>query len=210
MVKKKRTASSARWIAEHESDVYVRRARERGYRSRARFKLEALDARDRLLRPGMTVVDLGAAPGGWSQYVRPRLGAKGRLIALDVLPMEPLADVEFIHGDFGSAEVLAALEARVGKNTLDLVLSDMAPNISGISSVDQAAAMELAESTLDFARQHLRPDGALLVKVFSGEGCDAFIADVRRYFGKVVIRKPEASRARSRELYLLARNYRVV
>ncbi|TAM11408.1 MAG: 23S rRNA (uridine(2552)-2'-O)-methyltransferase RlmE [Nevskiaceae bacterium] len=210
MVKKKRTASSARWIAEHESDIYVRMARERNYRSRARFKLEELDARDHLLKPGMTVVDLGAAPGGWSQYARPRLGAKGRLVALDVLPMEPLAGVDFIEGDFRTDAVLAAFEACVGNAGVDLVLSDMAPNISGVTSADQAAAMELAELALDFACRHLCAQGALLMKLFSGEGCDAFVASVRQHFGKVVIRKPKASRARSRELYLLARSFRVV
>lgn len=207
---KKRTASSARWLAEHESDRYVQQARKRGYRSRARFKLEEIDTRDRILRPGMKVVDLGAAPGGWCQYVGQRVGRSGRVIALDILPMEPLPGVDFILGDFHSPAVLAELEARVAGAGVDLVLSDMAPNISGIAVVDQAASMALAELALVFACDHLHPGGSLLVKVFSGDGFDAYLEQTQRHFGRVVIRKPKASRPRSREQYLLAGNYRVV
>lgn len=207
---KKRTSSSARWLSEHETDPYVQQARKLGYRSRAVFKLKELQERDRLLRPGMTVVDLGAAPGGWSQYARPLLGSAGRLLALDILPMEPLPQVDFLCGDFREATVLEALEALVPPHSVDLVLSDMAPNISGIDVADQASAMGLSDLALDFARQRLKADGTLLVKVFQGDGFESFLKTLRAEFGKVLVRKPKASRPRSREVYLLARNYRVV
>lgn len=207
---KKRSSSSARWLAEHESDQYVLEARRLGYRSRAVFKLKEILERDRILKPGMVVVDLGAAPGGWSQYARPLLGPGGRLFALDILPMEPLSDVDFIEGDFREAEVLAALEAKLGGAAVDVVFSDMAPNLSGIDTADQAASIYLAELALEFALQWLKPNGSFLVKVFQGEGFEAYLKRVRESFGAVQIRKPKASRARSREVYLLARNRRVL
>lgn len=207
---RKRRASSARWLNEHESDPYVREARVRGYRSRARFKLEEIDRRDELVRGGMTVVELGAAPGGWCEYVRPRLGPSGRLVAVDLLPMQPIPGVEFLQGDFEEAALLAEVERRMGEAGVDLVLSDMAPNISGVTVADQAAAMRLAELAAAFARDHLKPGGALLVKVFEGDGLQEFVRELRAIFAKVAMRKPRASRARSRELYVLARNYRVV
>ena len=206
----KRSNSSSRWLAEHESDPYVLQARKLGYRSRAVFKLQEIIEKDRLARPGMLVVDLGAAPGGWSQYLRPLLGAKGRIIALDILPIEPIKDVEVLVGDFREDAVLQDLEARVGSQALDLVLSDIAPNLSGVDAADQAASIHLCELALDFARAHLRKGGALVVKVFQGEGFDGYLKACREAFDSVSIRKPRASRPRSREVYLVARNYRQV
>lgn len=207
---KKRSNSSARWLAEHENDPYVQQARKLGYRSRAVFKLKEIQEKDHILRPGQIVVDLGAAPGGWSQYARSLLGAKGRLIALDILPMEPVQGVEFIHGDFREDAVLKQLEDRVGTQAVDLVLSDMAPNISGIDAADQAASIYLCELALEFARAHLKPRGMLLTKVFQGEGFEAYLKALRQAFETVTIRKPKASRPRSREVYLLAKNFRAV
>jgi len=209
-VTQKRSNSSARWLAEHESDPYVQKARKLGYRSRAVFKLEELQERDRLLRPGMTVVDLGAAPGGWSQYARPLLGSKGRLIALDILPMEPLPEVDFILGDFREEPVLAELVQKVGQQPIDLVMSDMAPNLSGIDSADQAASIYLCDLALDFARTHLKTGGVFVIKIFQGEGFDDYLRQVRALFASVAIRKPKSSRPRSREVYLVARNYQPV
>jgi 23S rRNA (uridine2552-2'-O)-methyltransferase len=206
----KKKGSSRRWLAEHHADVYVRQARQSGYRSRAAFKLAQIQEKDRLLKPGMTVVDLGAAPGGWSQYAAELLRGSGRIIALDILPMEALPGVEFIQGDFREESVLLALQERLAGAQVDLVLSDMAPNISGVSAADQARAMHLAELALDFCGKALRPGGTLLIKLFQGEGFDDFLRTVRVAFEKVQIRKPDASRDRSRELYLLARNYRLV
>lgn len=206
----KRSSSSARWIAEHENDPYVKEARRLGYRSRATFKLKEIQEKDRLLKPGMVVVDLGAAPGGWSQLARPLLGPKGRLFALDILPMDPLPDVEMITGDFREPSVLEELEARVGPQAVDLVLSDMAPNVSGVGAADQAGSIGLCELAVDFARKHLKPDGAVLMKVFQGEGFDVFLKELRKGFKTVTIRKPKASRPRSREIYLLARSPRPV
>ncbi|HET7570805.1 MAG TPA: 23S rRNA (uridine(2552)-2'-O)-methyltransferase RlmE [Gammaproteobacteria bacterium] len=203
----KRTKSSRRWLAEHHSDAYVKRARQENRRSRAVFKLAELDEKYRLLKPGMTVVDLGAAPGGWSQYAAERVGRGGRVFALDLLEMPPLAGVDFIRGDFREPEPLAALKAALGGRPVDLVLSDMAPNISGVAAVDQPRAMVLAELAAEFAIEWLKPGGDFLVKVFQGEGFDAFVAGMRRQFGKVMVRKPDASRPRSREVYLLARLY---
>lgn len=207
---RKRSSSSSRWLAEHESDPYVQQARKLGYRSRAVFKLQEIQAKDHLLKPGMTVVDLGAAPGGWSQYGRPLLGPKGRMIALDILDMEPIADVDFILGDFREDAVLQELESRVGRHSVDLVLSDMAPNLSGVDAADQAATLYLCELALDFARGHLKPKGVFLAKVFQGEGFEPYLKMLRQSFEVVTIRKPKASRPRSREVYLLARNYRPV
>jgi 23S rRNA (uridine2552-2'-O)-methyltransferase len=207
---KKRTPSSKRWLAEHEADHYVQEARRLGYRSRAVFKLKEIQERDRILKPGMTVVDLGAAPGGWSQFARPLLGPKGRLVALDILPMDPVPEVEFICGDFREDSVLQQLEGLAAEQTVDLVLSDMAPNISGIDVADQAAAMYLAELALDFAGKRLKRGGGLVTKVFQGEGFEPYLKDLRGRFGNVQIRKPKASRPRSREVYLVARNYAVM
>lgn len=205
----RRSKSSARWLAEHFSDAYVQRAQREGWRSRAVFKLEEIDRRDRLFRPGMIVIDLGAAPGGWSQYAARRLGGQGRVLALDILPMDALAGVEFLQGDFTEAAVLEALLARLGGAQADLVMSDMAPNISGESAIDQPRAMYLAELALDLARRVLRPEGVFLTKAFQGEGYETFVRELRASFGSVAVRKPKASRARSREVYLLARNYRM-
>ncbi len=204
---RKRRGSSQRWLREHFDDPYVHRARREGYRSRAAFKLEAIDRRDGLLRPGMTVIDLGAAPGGWSQYAVRQMGSGGSVIALDVLPMEPLAGVEFVHGDFHEQVVSERLLALLGERRADLVMSDMAPNISGMKAIDQPRAIYLGELALLLAHEVLTPGGDLLVKAFQGEGFDAFLGTLRAGFGKVLIRKPESSRARSREVYLLARNY---
>ena len=199
-----RSKSSARWLREHFQDPYVRQAQAEGLRSRAAFKLTELIERDRLLRPGMTVVDLGAAPGGWTQVVREALGDRGRVIALDVLPMQGIAGVDVLQGDFRDATVLARLEALLAGSPVDLVLSDMAPNMSGVALVDQARAMELAELALEFSRRWLRPGGSLLVKLFKGVGFDDFVRNLRRDFERVSMRKPKASRARSREVYALA------
>ncbi len=203
-----RSKSSSRWLREHFDDPYVKRAQAEGLRSRAAYKLDELIERDRLLKPGMTVVDLGAAPGGWSQVVRQRLGDSGRLLALDILPMQGIAGVEFIEGDFREAEVLARLEVLLDGARADLVLSDMAPNMTGVASVDQARVMHLAELTADFCRGWLRPGGALLIKLFQGAGFDDYVRDLRRDFARVTMRKPKASRARSREVYALATGFR--
>ncbi|MEN1970846.1 23S rRNA (uridine(2552)-2'-O)-methyltransferase RlmE [Luteimonas sp. MJ204] len=199
-----RSRSSQRWLQEHFADPFVKKAQAEGMRSRAAYKLEELVDRDRLLRPGMTVVDLGAAPGGWSQWVRQALGDSGRVVALDILDMPPLAGVEFIHGDFREDVVLSQLESLLDGASVDLVLSDMAPNKSGVNAVDQPRAMYLAELAMDFADRHLRPDGAFLIKLFHGVGFDDYVRELRRRYAKVVIRKPAASRQRSPEVYALA------
>ena len=206
-----RSKSSQRWLKEHFSDPYVKKAQAEGMRSRAAYKLEELVARDRLLKPGMVVVDLGAAPGGWSQWVRQELGSQdqrnpGRVIALDILEMPPLAGVEFLHGDFREDAVLSTLEASLGGRQVDLVLSDMAPNKSGMDAVDQPRMMHLAELAMDFADHHLRPGGAFLIKLFHGTGFDDYVRELRRRYGKVAIRKPAASRKRSSEVYALAQD----
>jgi 23S rRNA (uridine2552-2'-O)-methyltransferase len=209
-VSQKRRPSSARWLAEHREDPYVREAQRLGLRSRAAFKIKEINEKDRIFKDGQVVVDLGAAPGGWSQYARPLLGDRGRLLALDILDMEPLPKVDFIRGDFREEPVLRELEARVGSHAVDLVLSDLAPNISGISTADQIASVYLCELALEFARAHLKPRGVFLVKCFQGEGFDDYLRKVRASFESVAIRKPKASRPRSREVYLLARGYRGV
>jgi 23S rRNA (uridine2552-2'-O)-methyltransferase len=193
---------------EHVTDPYVQRAKKEGWRSRAAFKLMEIDARDRLLLPGALVVDLGAAPGGWSQVAARQVGDKGRVFALDLLEMQGIAGVEFIQGDFREDAVLARFEAGLAGRPVDVVLSDMAPNLSGVPLVDQARGMHLAELALDFARRHLRPEGAFLVKVFQGTDYAAFVQSLRETFVQVATRKPKASRDRSAELYLLARNLR--
>jgi 23S rRNA (uridine2552-2'-O)-methyltransferase len=186
----------------------VKRAREEGYRSRAVFKLEEIQRTDRILRPGMTIVDLGAAPGGWSQYASKVLKGKGRIIALDILPMDAVAGVEFIQGDFSQDTVLAMLEELLHGSPVDLVLSDMAPNMSGIADVDHDRAMYLVELVLDFTKAHLAPGGTFLAKVFQGRGFQPFVKALRECFGSVKVRKPPASRQRSSELYLLAQDFR--
>jgi 23S rRNA (uridine2552-2'-O)-methyltransferase len=203
-----RSKTSQRWLKEHFDDPYVKRAQAEGLRSRAAYKLEELIARDRLLKPGMVVVDLGAAPGGWSQVVRRELGTSGRVIALDILEMPPIAGVEFIHGDFREPEPLSRLESLLDGQPVDLVLSDMAPNMSGVEAVDKARALHLAELARDFADQHVSKGGALLLKMFQGVGSDAFLKDLRSRYGKVQVRKPKASRSRSSEVYLLATDKR--
>lgn len=203
-----RSQSSQRWLKEHFSDPFVKKAQAEGMRSRAAYKLEELLERDRLLKPGMVVVDLGAAPGGWSQQVRRQMGDKGRVLALDILDMPPLAGVEFLHGDFREPEVLAAFEGMLAGESVDLVLSDMAPNKSGMVAVDQPRMMYLAELALDFADNHLKPGGAFLIKLFHGEGFDEYVKEMRRRYDKVVIRKPEASRKRSPEVYALGQGKR--
>lgn len=205
-----RSRGSRRWLNEHFNDPYVREAQRRGLRSRAVFKLEAIDQKDHLLNPGQCVVDLGAAPGGWSEYAAARVGASGRVVAIDLLEMAPLPGVTFIQGDFSADEGLAALDAALDGKAVDLVLSDMAPNLSGQKAVDQPRSMLLAELALDFCADRLKPGGGLLVKVFQGQGFDALLNDMRRQFDRVSSRKPQASRDRSREVYLLARGFRAV
>jgi len=204
-----RSKSSKRWLAEHFDDPYVKQAQKEGWRSRSAFKLTELQDKYRLLKPGMVVVDLGSAPGGWSQVARSAMGDSGRVIALDILTMDPVPGVEIIQGDFTEDEPLAQLEQALDGEPVNLVLSDMAPNMSGMAVTDQARSMYLAELALDFCRSHLKPGGDFVVKLFQGEGFDDFVRDVRSQFDKVMVRKPDASRPRSREVYLLARSCRV-
>jgi len=205
----KKSSSSRRWLDRHFNDEFVKRAQKEGLRSRAAYKLQEIQQRDQLLKPGQTVVDLGAAPGGWSQMAQRIVGARGRVIALDILPMEPLPQVDFILGDFREAEPLVQLQSLLAGRSVDLVISDMAPNVSGMAAVDLPRAMYLCELALEFSREVLKPGGGLLVKVFQGEGFDQYIRDLRASFGRVVTRKPKASRPRSREVYLVAGNYNV-
>ncbi len=204
----RRSKTSGKWLKEHFDDPYVKRAQQEGWRSRAVYKLQEIDEKDRLLRRGMTVVDLGASPGSWSEWVARKVQPGGRVIALDVLPMDALADVTFIQGDFREEAVLEQLLAAIGENPVDLVLSDMAPNLSGMKAVDQPRAMYLAELSLDLAERVLRPGGDLLIKAFTGEGLDEFKRQLRGRFGRLLVRKPAASRPRSPEIYLLARDFR--
>ena len=208
MVKKKsRSKSSGRWLQEHFDDEYVKKSQKDGYRSRAVYKLLEIDEKDQLLKPGMTVVDLGAAPGSWSEVAAQRVGEKGRVIALDILPMDSLPGVIFIQGDFREEGPYNALLEALGDSPVDLVMSDMAPNISGMKAVDQPRAMYLAELALELARKVLKPGGDLLVKAFNGEGIDVFKQELRKDFKLLIVRKPKASRPRSSEIYLLARGY---
>jgi 23S rRNA (uridine2552-2'-O)-methyltransferase len=193
------------WMQEHVSDAYVKRARAEGMRSRAAYKLDEIAVRDRLLKPGMVVVDLGAAPGGWSQVAAGRVGPRGRVIALDILEMPSLPGVTFLRGDFRDDATLAELERVLAGQRADLVLSDLAPNLSGIASSDQAQALELAELALDFALKHMKPKGNFLVKTFQGAGFEEYLRSLRGRFSAVAVRKPEASRDRSREVYLLGK-----
>lgn len=194
-------------MKEHFDDRYVQQSWKDGYRSRASYKLLELDERDKLLRPGMAVIDLGAAPGGWSQVAAEKVGTEGVVIASDILEMDALAGVSFIQGDFTEEQVLAAILGELGERRVDLVLSDMAPNMSGMAAIDQPQSMYLVELALDLAKQTLSPGGHFLAKVFQGEGFDDYLRDLRGSFRKVVTRKPEASRARSREVYLLAQGF---
>jgi 23S rRNA (uridine2552-2'-O)-methyltransferase len=195
-------------MREHVNDPYVQLAKKEGWRSRAAFKLQEIDDKDKLLKPGEVVVDLGATPGGWSQVASRRVGDTGMVIALDLLEMEPIHNVHFIQGDFREDEVLDQLEKHVGNRRVGLVMSDMAPNMSGVPLVDQARIMHLAELGLEFSRAHLKPDGAFLVKVFQGTDYETFLRQMRETFKTVVVRKPDASRDRSAELYLLGRTLR--
>lgn len=202
-----RSKSSEEWLKEHFDDEFVVRAQQEGYRSRAAYKLLEINQKDKLLKRGMTVVDLGAAPGGWSQIVADIVGNEGLVVALDILQMDPLPGVEVLQGDFQQEEVFNHLLATLDGRAVDVVLSDMAPNMSGMRSIDQPKAIYLCELTLDLARNVLKPGGNMVLKLFQGEGSDAFIKECRQSFRKIVIRKPAASRARSREVYLLALNY---
>ena len=203
-----RTKTSKAWMHEHVTDAYVRRAKQDGYRSRSAYKLLEILEKDRLVRSGMTVVDLGAAPGGWSQVLVPVVGAKGQVLALDILEMEPLRGAVVIRGDFSVESTLKLLEKQLGNRSIDLVVSDMAPNISGVGVVDQARSIHLAELAFEFARNRLKPGGDLLVKVFQGAGLDEFRKQLTLAFASVAVRKPKASRDRSSEFYLLARGRR--
>ncbi|MEO8332818.1 MAG: 23S rRNA (uridine(2552)-2'-O)-methyltransferase RlmE [Gallionella sp.] len=200
----KPSKTSKQWMHEHVNDPFVQLAKKEGYRSRAAYKLLEIDARDRLLKPGMMVVDLGATPGGWSQVATAKVGRGGKVIALDLLPLDPMFGVDFIQGDFRDAEVLRQLEDLLHGKPVGLVISDMAPNISGVASADQARAMHLAELALEFALEHLSPEGSFLVKVFQGAGFEDYFKLIRSRFARVVTRKPKASRDRSSEVYLLA------
>ncbi len=204
----KRSKSSSRWLNEHVNDPYVKRAQKDGYRSRASYKLLELNEKDKLIRPGMLVMDLGSAPGGWSQVAGKIVGENGRVIASDILPMDPLDNVDFIQGDFTEDAVFQQILAKLDSRQPDLIISDIAPNISGVAVADQAASMYLVELTLDMVRQVLKPGGNYAVKVFQGEGSEAFLKDVRSSFEKVMIRKPEASRPRSREVYLVGKGFK--
>lgn len=206
----KRSKSSARWLAEHASDEFVKRARAEGWRSRAVYKLAEIQERERLLRPGIRCVDLGAAPGGWSQYAARIVGGSSRIVATDILPMDPIPGVQFVLGDFREEAVLAQVLAQVGAEKVDLVLSDMAPNMAGIDAVDQPKSMYLAELALEFADRVLAPGGDVLIKLFQGAGFDELVREARRRYGRVATKKPKASRSRSPEIYLLARQFRMV
>ncbi|MGC1183023.1 23S rRNA (uridine(2552)-2'-O)-methyltransferase RlmE [Legionella sp.] len=204
-----RTKSSKRWLQEHFDDVYVKKAQAEGYRSRAVYKLKEVDEKESLLRPGMTVVDLGAAPGGWAQYVSECLQGRGRIIALDILPMDALPEVDVILGDFRDDKVLQELMDLIPERSVDLLLSDMAPNMSGTAAIDIPRAMYLVELAFDFAEKMLKPGGSMLIKIFHGSGFDELVKHAKISFDKVVIRKPSASRARSKETYLLAKGYKL-
>jgi 23S rRNA (uridine2552-2'-O)-methyltransferase len=206
----KRSKSSARWLAEHANDEFVKRAQREGWRSRAVFKLAEIQQGERLLRPGIRCVDLGAAPGGWSQYVARIVGGTSRIVATDILPMDAIPGVDFVQGDFREESVLEQVMSHIGAAKVDLVLSDMAPNMAGIDAVDQPRSMYLAELALEFAERVLAPGGDTLVKLFQGAGFDQIIKDARGRYGRVVTKKPKASRTRSPEIYLLARQFGMV
>lgn len=203
-----RTKSSGRWLQEHVNDPYVKQAQKDGYRARSSYKLIELNEKDKLIRPGMFVLDLGAAPGGWSQVASALVGDKGRVVATDILSMDPLPGVDFIQGDFREESVMNEILAQLRGRQPDLILSDMLPNLSGISSADQAGAIYLLELALDMVRRVLKPGGSFVAKLFQGVGSDAYLKELRGAFGKVLIRKPAASRSRSREVYVVARDFR--
>ena len=203
-----RSKSSGRWLKEHFDDHYVKQSQKEGWRSRASYKLLEIQEKDHIFRPGSKVVDLGAAPGGWSQVAVQLVGEQGRVVASDILPMDAIAGVDFVQGDFTEEAVLEQILATIGADQVDLVISDMAPNMSGALSVDQPNAMYLVELALDLSRQVLRRGGVFLTKVFQGEGFDEYLRDMKTSFDKVQTRKPQASRARSREVYLLASGFR--
>jgi len=206
----RRSKSSDRWLKEHFADPFVQRAQNEGWRSRAVFKLEEIDQRERLLRPGRVCLDLGAAPGAWSQYASKKVGAKGRVVASDILPMPELAAVEFVLGDFREETVFAQILGLLPEHGVDVVLSDMAPNLSGVDAIDQPRSMYLSELALDMAGRVLKPGGAALIKVFQGTGFRELVRGARTRFGRVRLVKPEASRSRSPEIYLLAMQFRLV
>lgn len=209
MGKKKQSASSQRWLKEHFDDKYVQQAQKQGLRSRAVFKLEEIQLKDQLIRSGMTIVDLGAAPGGWSQFASQLVGSNGQVIACDILPMDTLPGVDFLQGDFREDGVLDALLNKIGGKNVDVVMSDMAPNMTGNDSVDQAKSIYLVELSLEMCRAVLKPNGNYVVKVFMGEGFDGFFSEVKKAFKNVKTRKPDSSRARSREVYLVASGYKL-
>ncbi|MCU7904731.1 MAG: 23S rRNA (uridine(2552)-2'-O)-methyltransferase RlmE [Candidatus Thiodiazotropha sp. (ex Epidulcina cf. delphinae)] len=206
----KRSKSSRQWLDRHFNDEYVKKAQKAGYRSRSAFKLLEIQEKDEIIRPGMRVVDLGASPGGWSQIARNLVGEKGQVLALDILPMDPIAGVDFIQGDFREPLPLQEMRDLLVGEPVDLVISDMAPNVTGMASVDQPRAIYLCELALDFAQQVLKPGGDFVAKVFQGEGFDEYLRVLRSAFGRVVCRKPSASRAKSREIYLVAGNFKIV
>lgn len=203
-----RSKSSKRWLQEHFSDNYVKNSQDDGYRSRASYKLVELDKKDQLFKRGSSVVDLGSAPGGWSQVAVEKVGDHGKVLASDILSMDPIAGVTFVQGDFTEEAVLEQLLDKLGDDLADLVISDMAPNMSGIAEIDQPQSMYLVELALDMARQVLKPGGGFVAKVFQGEGFDAYMRDCRECFQKVMIRKPDASRARSREVYIVCKGFK--
>lgn len=208
MSSKSRSKSSRRWLKDHFQDSYVQKAQKQGYRSRAAYKLLEIQQKDHLIRPKDLVIDLGAAPGGWSQIAAELVGKNGKVVAMDILKMDPLPNVEFIQGDFTEQSVFDSLLEKIGSDKAKLVLSDMAPNISGIKAVDQPRSMYLAELAVDLAQKVLSHEGALLVKVFQGEGFDQLLQAIRSLFSKVKIRKPQASRSKSREVYILASGFK--
>ena len=209
MSKKKRTPSSTRWLKEHFDDKYVQKAQKLGLRSRAVFKIDEIQLKDKLIKPGMTVVDLGAAPGGWSQFAVEQVGDKGRVIACDILPMDPIAGVDFLQGDFREEAVLATLLERVGDTKVDVVMSDMAPNMSGTPAVDQPRSIYLVELALEMCKEVLSPNGSFVAKVFQGVGSEEYLKAVREVFKVVKVRKPDSSRARSREVYIVATGFKL-
>jgi len=209
MTKKKRSASSARWLQEHVTDPFVQKAQKLGLRSRASFKLDEIQEKDQIIRPGMTVVDLGSAPGSWSELAARLVGPKGLVVACDILPMDPIAGVAFLQGDFREEAVLNALLTRIDGKNVDVVLSDMAPNMSGNGTVDQARSMYLIELALDMCQQVLKRNGSFVVKVFHGEGFDQYVQQVRTMFTQVRIRKPDSSRSRSSETYIVATGFKL-
>lgn len=203
-----RSKTSNTWLTEHFNDEFVKRAQKEGYRSRAIYKLMEMDDKDRLLKKGMTVVDLGAAPGGWSELLSKRVGGSGRLFALDILPMDAIGDITFIEGDFTEQSVYDQLVEALEGKWVDLVISDMAPNLSGTKAIDQPKMMYLAELAMEFAVSVLKPGGTFVTKIFTGEGLDEYKKELRQHFAKIIVRKPKASRARSSEIYLMAKQFK--